>query len=92
MSAFGADKSNLDLLVQQKTVTISRLLEICPTGTLDPTPFVFDNTLYVMMGFQGIALLSNFALRPVDPKLIVPDEDTTPASRPVDAAGASKTE
>jgi hypothetical protein len=29
-------------LVEAHTVTISRLLEIAPLGTLDPTPLLYD--------------------------------------------------
>ena len=28
-------------------------MEIMPTGTIDPTPFIYDTTLYTMAGLMG---------------------------------------
>ena len=36
-----------------------------PEGTIDPSPFVFDNTLVVCAGLQGAAFLMNSMLRPM---------------------------
>jgi len=33
-------------------VTVSRLLEISPVGTADPTPFLYDNLLVTMASLQ----------------------------------------
>lgn len=43
---FGAGHETLPQLVEAKTVTINRLLELVPDGTPDPTPFVYDRTMY----------------------------------------------
>jgi len=51
-------------LVDAKTVTISRLLETCPPGTLDPTPHLYDSTCYVICGALSMALLANMAITP----------------------------
>ena len=56
------------MLIDQKTVTISRLMELAPPGTVDPTPFLYDNSL-ILLAIQTTALLTNWALKPVDPKL-----------------------
>lgn len=37
---FGAGLGQLQALVDAKTVTIARLMEIAPAGTVDPTPFL----------------------------------------------------
>ena len=68
-NAFAAGKDQLDTLIEQKTVTISRLMEIAPPGTIDPTPFLYDNCLILLAGIQTTALLTNWALTPVDPAL-----------------------
>ena len=34
-------------LVDAKTVSITHLLAISPPGTLDPTPMLYDSTMYV---------------------------------------------
>ena len=49
LAKFGADPSQLESLVSAKTVTIPRLLEISPHGTLDPSPFIYNSTLYTMV-------------------------------------------
>jgi hypothetical protein len=40
--AFGASKEALPALVESSTVTIGRLLEIAPHGTIDPTPMLYN--------------------------------------------------
>ena len=68
MSKFAADPSQLDQLVSAKTVTIPRLLEIAPTGTLDPSPFIYNSTLYTMAGLVSVAALLHFMVKPVNSK------------------------
>jgi len=63
--AFGMGKEHLDMLVDQQTVTVPRLMEIVPPGTEDPTPFVYDNSMCVLAGFVSMALVSNVLLKPV---------------------------
>jgi hypothetical protein len=65
---FGAGKDQIHLLIQQKTVTINRLLEILPSHIPDPTPFMYDKTMFVMASLQGLALLFNLMLKPIPPK------------------------
>ena len=43
---FGAGHETLPQLIEAKTVTINRLMELVPAGTPDPTPFVYDRTMY----------------------------------------------
>jgi MFS family permease len=66
--AFGAGMDQLDLLVEQKTVTIAKLMEIVPTGTVDPTSNLYNATMYLMAVLLGLALISNALMRPVDKK------------------------
>ena len=42
-AAFGAGVEQLDALVAQKTVTIAKLMEIAPPGTVDPTPSLYNS-------------------------------------------------
>lgn len=62
---FGAPLSQLDQLVAAKTVTISKLMEIAPPGTLDPTPGLYNTTMFCMAGLLVIALIANLFMRPV---------------------------
>jgi len=63
--AFGADKSSIGDLIQSKTVTIPRLLELLPDSVQDPTPFLYDDAVLVMGAFSAVALASNLMLKPV---------------------------
>ena len=65
---FGAPVGELDALVSAKTVTIARLMEIAPAGTVDPTPFLYDSTFYAMSGILGVAAVSNALITKVDPR------------------------
>ncbi len=66
--AFGAPVDQLELLVASKTVTISRLLELAPPGTVDPSTTLYNSTMYLMAVLLGVALVANLLVRPVDPK------------------------
>ncbi|TWD53480.1 MFS transporter [Agrobacterium vitis] len=65
---FGATIDQLDQLVAAKSVTISRLMEIAPAGTVDPTPSVYNTTMYAMAGLLVIGLIANALVRPVSDK------------------------
>ncbi|MGI9258114.1 MAG: MFS transporter, partial [Gammaproteobacteria bacterium] len=67
-AAFGAGLEQLDLLIEQRTVTISMLMEIAPPGTVDPTSSVYNTTMYLMAALLALALISNATMRPVDAK------------------------
>lgn len=62
---FGAPLSNLDELIAAKTITVSKLLEIAPPGTVDPTPNLYNITMLVMAGLLTLAFFANLAIRPV---------------------------
>jgi len=65
---FGAGISHLQELVIAKTVSISQLMEIAPAGTIDPTPTLYNSTMYTMAGLLFIAFLANLTIRKVDSK------------------------
>ena len=65
---FGAPVSQLSDLVAAKTVTIGRLMEIAPAGTIDPTPSIYNTTMYAMAGLLIIAFFSNLLIKPVNSK------------------------
>ena len=64
-SHFGAPLSSLEELISAKTVTISKLLEIAPQGTVDPTPNLYNVTMFIMAGLLALAFFANMAVRPV---------------------------
>ena len=64
-AAFGAGLEELDALVAQQTVTIAKLMEVAPPGTVDPTPSLYNVTMYLMAALLAIALVANARMRPV---------------------------
>ncbi len=67
-ATFGAGVEQLDQLVAAKTVTISKLMEIAPAGTVDPTSSLYNTTMYLMAVILFVALIANATMRPVNPK------------------------
>ena len=65
---FGASINQLEELVSAKTVTINKLMEIAPMGTVDPTPSLYNTTMYLMAVVLFVALIMNATMRPVDSK------------------------
>ncbi|CAN0270130.1 unnamed protein product [Ectocarpus fasciculatus] len=43
-------------------------MELVPAGTPDPTPFIYDSTLYTMAGLMGVAAVAHSTIRPMNPK------------------------
>ena len=65
---FGAPLSSLEELIAANTVTIGKLLEIAPPGTPDPTPNLYNITMYVMAALLVVAFFANMMVRPVAEK------------------------
>jgi MFS family permease len=67
--AFGCSVTDTDMiqtLVRAKTITIGRLMEFVPDGTVDPTPFLYDSTCYAAASLMGVSVLANLAIRPLN--------------------------
>ncbi|NVK47851.1 MAG: OFA family MFS transporter [Rhodobacteraceae bacterium] len=62
---FGAPIGQLQQLVDAHTVTIARLMEIAPAGTVDPTPSLYNTTMYGMAALLVVAFFANLMMRPV---------------------------
>jgi len=75
---FGSPLNQLNELVAAKTVTVSKLMEIAPAGTIDPTPSLYNTTMYVMAALLVVAFFSNLMIRPVHQKHHV--DNTHPAT------------
>lgn len=72
---FGAGIEQLESLREAKTVTISKLMEIVPAGTIDPTPGLYNQTMYLMAFLLFIALIANMLMRPVHPRHYMTEEE-----------------
>ena len=73
--AFGAGIDQLPALIEAKTVTIASLMDIAPAGTVDPTPNLYNSTMYLMALLLAIALVSNALMRPVHPRHHMTEEE-----------------
>jgi Major Facilitator Superfamily len=81
--AFGAGLDQLDALTGQHTVTIAKLMEIAPSGTIDPTPSLYNTTMYIMAALLAIALVANALMSPVDARHHMrPDEQPSDNPEP----------
>ena len=67
--AFGCslvDTETIQTLIDAKTITISRLMELAPVGTVDPTPFLYDTTCYAAAGLMTVSLIANLMITGID--------------------------
>jgi MFS family permease len=62
---FGAPVQQLEQLVATQTVNIARLMEIAPPGTVDPTPGLYNSTMYLMAVLLAVGLVANALMKPV---------------------------
>ena len=65
---FGVDISQADTLIQAKTLTINKLMKLVPDGTVNPTPFLYDSTMYTMAALMTLAAASHYLVKPVNKK------------------------
>ena len=65
---YGDSVENLALLVKQKTVTISNLMQHVPDGTVNPSATLYNTTMFAMAGLLAIAWISNWLIGPVEKK------------------------
>jgi len=79
-NTFGCSASDTEAirtLIDAKTITIGRLMELVPPGTIDPTPFLCDSTCYVAAGLMGVSALANLSIQPLDVKKTLKDLKAT---------------
>jgi MFS family permease len=70
------DTDTIQTLIDAKTITIARLLEVTPADTLDPTPFLYDSTCYAAAGLMTLSFCANMFIRPLNYVKIVEELDT----------------
>jgi MFS family permease len=74
-AAFGAGLDQLDAMIKGQTVTIAKLMEIAPAGTVDPRPSLYNLTMYLMASLLAIALVANALMKPVEAKHYMTDAE-----------------
>ncbi|TBR42442.1 MFS transporter [Marinomonas agarivorans] len=75
---FGSSIDQLNELVAAKSVTVDKLMDIVPHGTVDPTPSLYNTTMYAMAALLVIAFFANWLVKPVATKHHV--ENTHPSN------------
>ncbi|MFT5706566.1 MAG: MFS family permease [Oceanospirillaceae bacterium] len=66
LQTFGSGIEQLQTLVAAKTVTIAKLMEIAPMGTIDPTSSLYNTTMYAMASLLVVAFVANKGLKHVE--------------------------
>ena len=61
LATFGAPHSELASLIANKTVTLPLLLKISPEGTVDPSPFLYNDVFYGIAGCSALALAEGYS-------------------------------
>lgn len=92
---FGAPLSQAADLMASKTLTISKLMVHMPPGVLDPTPHIYDSTMYALSGLMAVAFVSHSMVRPMNHALsaTVTDVKNIPdAPVPTPAVAATREE
>lgn len=54
-----------------KAISISKLLALAPPGTIDPTPHLYDTTMYSLAGLTTVAVLAHALVKPTAPKQVI---------------------
>ncbi len=52
-------------LLATKTLSISKLMLLAPPGTLDPTPHLYDTTMYTLAGLMATAVVAHALVQPM---------------------------
>ena len=71
---FGGSMGQLDNLIANKIVTLSKLMVIAPTGTINPSATLYNSTMYLMAGLLAVACVANTLILPVDSKHHLPEK------------------
>jgi hypothetical protein len=72
---FGAGLDRLPELIEHKTVTIAKLLELAESGTVDPTSTLYNTTMVLMASLLAVGWVANALVRPVAAKYHVADRE-----------------
>ena len=65
-AAFHAPMEKASELIAAKTLTIGKLVAICPPGTYDPTPHIYDTTMYTLSGLMATAIVAHALVKPIN--------------------------
>ncbi len=70
-ATFGAPMEKASELLAAKTLSIGKLLALAPPGTIDPTPHLYDTTMYTMGGLMAAAVVSHALVKPIQAPILI---------------------
>lgn len=62
---FSAPISAAPQLLESKALTLAKLATLLPPGVSDPSPFLYNNTMYAMVGMMCVAATAHHFVRPL---------------------------
>jgi len=65
---FGVNVCQVDVLLETKVLTLSKLVSLLPPGATDPSPFLYNSSMFTMAGLACFAGALHFIIKPVDRK------------------------
>jgi MFS family permease len=63
---FGVSIDKANELIVAKSLSISRLMEIVPEGTIDPSPHLYDSTMQALTGLMAVSVVSHLLVKPIN--------------------------
>lgn len=67
---FGVSADNLQALIDNNVVSIAKLMQIAPPGTVDPSPYLYDTSMKTMAALLLVGFVNNATMQPVKQSLI----------------------
>ena len=52
-------------LFAAKSLSISKLVVLAPPGTMDPTPHLYDTTMYALTGLMAVSVVAHLLVQPI---------------------------
>eukprot|EP01035_Chromulina_nebulosa_P027044 gene27044-35499_t len=65
LQTFGAPIEKANELLAAKSISIGKLMVLAPQGTIDPTPHLYDTTMYAMGGLMAVAVIAHSLVKPI---------------------------
>jgi len=72
-ATFGAPMERASELLATKTLNISKLLALAPPGTIDPTPHLYDTTMYTLSAMAATAFVAHSLVKPYKKPTVIID-------------------
>lgn len=69
--------SQASQLLATKQLTISKLMVLAPPGIMDPTPHLYDTTMYTLGGLMATAVVAHALVKPMKQIVLQPNSVKT---------------